>query len=396
MSANRPLVSIIIDNYNYARFLPDAMVSALSQTYPSTEVIVVDDGSTDDSRSVIASYGARVVAVFQDNAGQAAALNAGFARSRGDVVVFLDADDTLGRDIIAQVVRAFASDPRPALVQYRLAVVGADGSPTVDFRPPMHVAMPTGDLREDLASLDNHTGWSPTSGAAYSAAVLRRVLPIPERTFRLCADEYLTRAAALCGPVRSLDVVGGTYRLHAANNYATSRTNAANLQATIRRALESHEHLRTLADRLGVRDFPTRATDMVNMTFLAYRTASMKLAPATHPIPGETLLEVAFNGAVAAWKRRDISAPIRALHVIWFAAMLFVPQRLAPRLARAFFYPETRGRINRLLAKWKPRRPRAGVSHLSAAPRHPPPYPQASRREDAADWTSPVFANQRP
>src|SRR3954451_20463787 len=91
----RPLVSIVIDNYNYARFLPEAIESALAQTYPDTEVIVVDDGSTDDSREIIASYGSRVRPVLKTNGGQASAFNAGFAASRGDVVLFLDSDDTL-------------------------------------------------------------------------------------------------------------------------------------------------------------------------------------------------------------------------------------------------------------------------------------------------------------
>src|SRR5687767_6151914 len=85
-----PLVSIIIDNYNYARFLPAAIDSALGQTYPNTEVIVVDDGSTDTSREVIRSYGGRVVPVLKENGGMMSAYNAGFSVSRGEVVVFLD------------------------------------------------------------------------------------------------------------------------------------------------------------------------------------------------------------------------------------------------------------------------------------------------------------------
>src|SRR5215213_900396 len=89
-----PLVSVIIDNYNYGRFLREAIDSALGQTYPRVEVIVVDDGSTDDSRAVIAAYGDRVVPVLKENGGQASAFNAGFAASRGELICFLDADDT--------------------------------------------------------------------------------------------------------------------------------------------------------------------------------------------------------------------------------------------------------------------------------------------------------------
>ena len=80
----RRLASIIINNYNYGRYLPKAIDSALAQSYPHTEILVVDDGSSDDSRTVIASYGDRIIPVLKQNGGQASALNAGFAASRGD------------------------------------------------------------------------------------------------------------------------------------------------------------------------------------------------------------------------------------------------------------------------------------------------------------------------
>jgi len=86
-------VSIVIPNYNYGRFIGEAIDSALAQTHPLVEVIVVDDGSTDDSRAVIERYGERVTAIFQANAGQNAACAAGFARAHFDLVVFVDSDD---------------------------------------------------------------------------------------------------------------------------------------------------------------------------------------------------------------------------------------------------------------------------------------------------------------
>ena len=72
------LVSIIVNNYNYQRFLTEAIDSALKQTYCNTEVIVVDDGSTDGSLEIIASYGRRIIPLLKGNGGQNSALNAGF------------------------------------------------------------------------------------------------------------------------------------------------------------------------------------------------------------------------------------------------------------------------------------------------------------------------------
>src|SRR5690242_15345928 len=84
LSYNAPLlVSIIIDNYNYGQYLQAAIESALGQTYHNIEVVVVDDGSTDDSREVIGRYDGRITAVLKENGGQASALNAGFVRSHG-------------------------------------------------------------------------------------------------------------------------------------------------------------------------------------------------------------------------------------------------------------------------------------------------------------------------
>jgi glycosyltransferase involved in cell wall biosynthesis len=90
----KPLVSIVVNNFNYGRFLRQSIESALAQDHPRTEVIVVDDASTDGSVEIIRSFGDRIVPVCQErNGGQAAALNAGFAASRGELIIFLDADD---------------------------------------------------------------------------------------------------------------------------------------------------------------------------------------------------------------------------------------------------------------------------------------------------------------
>jgi glycosyltransferase involved in cell wall biosynthesis len=98
------LASVIVNNYNYGRFVQEAIDSALDQSYPLTEVIVVDDGSTDQSREIIARYGDRIIPVFKENGGQASAFNAGFRASRGQVIAFLDADDALFPNVIENAV----------------------------------------------------------------------------------------------------------------------------------------------------------------------------------------------------------------------------------------------------------------------------------------------------
>jgi glycosyltransferase involved in cell wall biosynthesis len=88
-----PVVSVIIPTFNRAGVVTRAIDSALGQTYRPVEVVVVDDGSTDETPQVLRSYGDAIVPVVRDNAGPAAARNRGIRESRGDLIAFLDSDD---------------------------------------------------------------------------------------------------------------------------------------------------------------------------------------------------------------------------------------------------------------------------------------------------------------
>ena len=89
----KPLVSVIIPAYNSADFIDEALKSVFDQTYKDLEIIVVDDGSTDDTRAVLEKYGDRVNYHYQDNNGPASARNRGIKLARGKYIAFLDADD---------------------------------------------------------------------------------------------------------------------------------------------------------------------------------------------------------------------------------------------------------------------------------------------------------------
>lgn len=123
-----PKISVIIPNYNYSGYLKEAIDSVLAQTYENIEIIIVDDGSTDNSREVIESYGDKVIAVFQQNQGVAAARNNGFAHSSGEYVAFLDADDVWIPEKIAWQVEKFAQDPSLGQVHVAINEIDADGN----------------------------------------------------------------------------------------------------------------------------------------------------------------------------------------------------------------------------------------------------------------------------
>lgn len=104
-------ISVVTISYNQAPFLHDCIDSVLKQDHDDVEYVVVDPGSTDGSREIIASYGDRITTVFEADAGPADGLNKGFARATGDVFGFLNSDDMLLPGALARVSRAFASMP---------------------------------------------------------------------------------------------------------------------------------------------------------------------------------------------------------------------------------------------------------------------------------------------
>jgi glycosyltransferase involved in cell wall biosynthesis len=120
-------VTVVIPAYNHARYVAAAVDSALAQTLPPAEVIVVDDGSTDDTPSVLSSYGARICLIRQPNQGVAAARNNGAAAGTGEWIAFLDADDAWLPRKLERQVACFAAKAEVGLVHCGVEEIDAAG-----------------------------------------------------------------------------------------------------------------------------------------------------------------------------------------------------------------------------------------------------------------------------
>lgn len=224
---DEPLVSVLIASYNYARFLPEALDSLLAQTYVPAEIIICDDGSTDDSCAIAARYAQKNAAIRliqQANGGVASALNAAYARSSGEVICLLDADDVFGADKLAAVVAGFRQHPRSGLLIHALEVVDATGGSL--HRVP-GTAPAQGWIAEALRRRGGRWRNLPASALSFRRALAEHLFPIPEADFRSEADGFLFTLAPLLAEVAYLSRSLGCYRLHGANLTGTAHIDAA-------------------------------------------------------------------------------------------------------------------------------------------------------------------------
>jgi glycosyltransferase involved in cell wall biosynthesis len=220
------LVSIAINNYNYGSFLPQAIDSALNQTYPYTEVIVVDDGSTDNSREIIASYGDKITPVLKENGGQASAFNAGFAASQGDIICFLDSDDIFLPEKVTEVVKALGDRQELDWCFHPLRFVDIKLL-NIDTEKPITKSSYEGSLHEyDLRTqlkkgkADKNFPYTSTSGLCFKRSLLNQILPMPEAKGISLNDGYLTFTSLGLSKGIALNKKLGLYRIHDSNAHA--------------------------------------------------------------------------------------------------------------------------------------------------------------------------------
>ncbi|HEX6980383.1 MAG TPA: glycosyltransferase family A protein [Alphaproteobacteria bacterium] len=257
----RPLVTVLVCNHNYERYVAAAIDSVLAQTYRPVEVLVIDDGSTDGSRRLLAGYRDRVRIILKANGGQASAVNLGFRESRGEYICFLDADDLFRPDKVARVVEVFERNPDVGWVYHELDYVDSDGKPLplASLPDPANVrAVMTRRARyRETSFLDLRSYYaaghrSPYTCPAFSALSFRRttlaaILPMPEDIAR-ASDEFPKIAAVALFPGVHVAVSLAEQRIHPANA-ATARTDAAVDQSL--RYVKTAYHLRRRFAQIG-------------------------------------------------------------------------------------------------------------------------------------------------
>jgi glycosyltransferase involved in cell wall biosynthesis len=223
------LVTALIDTYNYGHFIEQAIDSVLAQDYPREhiEILVVDDGSTDDTGERVKKYGNQLQYLPKPNGGQASAFNFGFERARGEIIAFLDADDYWLPGKLSQVVRAFEEHPDAGLVYHRRMELNSATGESHEG----NFAQCSGYLPDSVKSMLDFRVL-PTSSLSFRLRALAQLMPVPE-WIKLQADAYIALLAVFIAPVASVPEVLSVYRLHGKNLYAAGNRSATQIREHI-------------------------------------------------------------------------------------------------------------------------------------------------------------------
>jgi len=237
-----PLISIIIANYNYARYIGEAIESVLAQTYQHFEIIVCDEGSTDDSRDVVSRYqetDSRLRLLCKENGGLASALNTAYAACRGEIVCLLDADDVFLPDKLEELVGAFRKSKTCGVCIHRISKIRRDGS-TFSYPRPQFL------IKGWVAAQALHNGarvknLPPASGLAFRKTITDLLFPL-SISLRGLADGYISHTAQFFTEICAVNKVLAKQRIHGDNITSSDGFTVA----TIRRFLEDARLATTL------------------------------------------------------------------------------------------------------------------------------------------------------
>lgn len=338
-------LSVIIANHNYATFLKQAIDSALAIDWPSVEVIVVDDGSTDDSHAIIKSYGERILGELLPKSTQLDVRNHGFAISKGDVISFLDSDDLLAPQIMHRAMAMWGD--RVSKVQVQMGTIDADGR-NLESHFPKYQSAPTADECRTWILNTSSYPTPPGSGNLYARWFLQRIFPL-DHSCGDATDSCCVTAAPLLGDVVTIPEKLAHYRVHGNNLGAMADLHPRRLHRQIVRAQQRFDYMKRIADVTGLK---VRAPGpQLSLHYLMYRTASLRIAPDEHPLKSDSRLSIVRDAFAAIWQPQGIGILSRLAILIWICGVLASPLPLSQWLMRIRFDSQYRAAQKATLKK---------------------------------------------
>jgi glycosyltransferase involved in cell wall biosynthesis len=336
-------LSVIIANYNYRDFVGAAISSALLVDWPDKEVIVVDDASTDDSRSVIDGFRGRVAAYFRPKSHQLGAHIFGFEQSSGDIIIFLDADDLLEPEVMREVAKVWR--PGVSKVQYRMNLIDAAGAQLGTALPQFPLTDDTEQLRRTYLRTMTYTT-PPGSGNAYSREFVRIALAMAPATIRE-SDAILLTLAPMVGDILTIRKPLARYRIHATNTMLMHSLDGAKIRRRLQQDAELARFFATASRQLHlpvVHDPLSR-----NFNHLQYRFASHLIEPSAHPFPKDTMIGLSCRLVYAAITYSQMPLRERTILLFWIVACALTPSSYRRNLIEWRFVAISRPAVIRTL-----------------------------------------------
>jgi len=225
-----PLFTVLIDTFNYGKYIEEAVRSVLEQDFPAErfEVLVIDDGSTDDTAARLEKFFKRIRYFQKPNGGQASAFNFGVEHARGEFIALLDADDVWMPDKLRRVEQAFLSQPDVGMVYHRLYEWTTDRQ----LSTRGHFIAVSGRVPDRRFWLLCYP-MMQASSLVFRRQAMQDLLPIPE-ILRTQADAYLTALIIFICPVLGIDEYLAKYRIHDSNMFHSGRAKSGEAQLRYR------------------------------------------------------------------------------------------------------------------------------------------------------------------
>lgn len=325
-----PTFSVLVATYNQADYVCETLDTVAGQSCTDYEIVVVNDGSTDDTQERVSGWMEefrrsrpnRAVLETVPNGGQSAAMEHGFSLCSGRYVCLLDSDDRWLPEKLEAVARAAAGAPDAGMIMHPLLVIDSEGRRTGDVRPK-RARLPSGDLREEVRRTSRLAA-PATSGLVLRADVFRRLVPMPTRRFKTAADLYLTVGAGLLAPVLSLEEPLAEYRMHPGGQHIRTMLSAEGVRywVELQSAIVEHFGLEEAAER--------------NAYFLRHDFALAKLEGGL-PRQSSAFLRLAR----ATWGDEAFPMRDRLLFNAYWTACLLAPRPLFRALWRTYQMKQT-------------------------------------------------------
>lgn len=327
-----PKVSIIIANYNYGKFLSGCIESVISQTYSNIELIIVDDGSTDESVELANRYASRFKVLLCPHRGESATRNIGFLISTGLLVMFLDADDYLKPGAIKALVDHWQSDY--SKLQFPLDVVDEEGADLGLLMP--RCRLDRGRVSDKLLTTGRYIT-SPGTGNLYARWLLEKIVPIPTETWPQSFDSYASTYAGFLGCIGAVDEPLASYRVHRKNmsHLAVPGKSTIDLPQ-VESLLQRGQRLRSLIQQIARDEYLAVAPGIVtsHWLYLKLELTRLKLLPLT---TWHDLAHAARLMIVSAFGSAELSHIRRVELLSWTLAVVALPRGIVGPFLRFAF-----------------------------------------------------------